>query len=393
MRCWSAALVGVSLCLEAGGAASAQTAVRLESRLGSPSAELSQPATFLVLGLPRGVLAALGDYRPTDDQWRRILRVHAASEARPAMLGRTVANDSALEFEPSFPLRRGLRYVAVFYPDEVKKLLGILVELGPELRLELDLEVTRGPPSTSLVTVFPSADELPENLLRFYLHFSAPMHQGDSYRHIQILDAAGRTVEDAFIELDHELWSPQGTRFTLLFDPGRLKSGLKPRREVGTALKTRDDFVLLVSAEWPDIRGRALVAEFRKSFSVAAPDHESPSPTLWQLTPPPAKTRRPLEIRLAEPLDEALLHHMLWILDEGGERVAGQVEIADGEQLWRYEPREPWEPGKYLLQVNPRLEDRSGNSIAKPFEVDLHRVEAPKTSDETIGLPFVVERP
>ena len=386
-------LVSISLFMEAAGADSATAAVRLEHRFGSPSTDVSQPATFVVLGLPVEVLEALRDRQPTEEQWRRILRAHAASEERPAMLGRTVADDSGLRFEPSFPLRRGLRYVAVFVPDEITKLLGILDDLGPVLRHELDLEATHGPPSTSLVAAFPSADELPENLLRFYLHFSAPMQQGDSYRHIQILDSAGNTVQDAFIELDHELWSPRGTRFTLLFDPGRLKSGLKPRRDVGPALESQHDFVLIVSAEWPDSRGRGLVAGFRKSFSVTPPDHESPRPTLWEVTSPPAASRRPLEVRFAEPLDEALLHHTLWILDEEGERVSGDVEIADGERLWRYRPGEPWKEGRYLLQVNPRLEDRAGNSIAKPFEVDLSRSEAPELSDQPVRLPFVVDPP
>jgi len=80
-------------------------------------------------------------------------------------------------------------------------------------------------------------------------------------------------------------------------------------------------------------------------------------------------------------------------VDESGEHVSGEVEIADGERLWRYQPREPWRPGRYLLQVNPRLEDRAGNSIAKPFEVDLSVGAAPEPSQEPVGLPFVVEPP
>ena len=38
---------------------------------------------------------------------------------------------------------------------------------------------------------------------------------------------------DPFLELEQELWSGDGRRFTLLFDPGRIKRGLKPREEQG----------------------------------------------------------------------------------------------------------------------------------------------------------------
>ena len=39
---------------------------------------------------------------------------------------------------------------------------------------------------------------------------------------------SGQAVADPFLELDEELWSTDGRRFTLLFDPGRIKRGLKP---------------------------------------------------------------------------------------------------------------------------------------------------------------------
>ena len=74
--------------------------------------------------------------------------------------------------------------------------------------------------------VYPSADRLPENQLKFYLHFSAPMSQGDCYRHIKLLDARGKAVDLPFLELDQELWDPTGTRFTLFFDPWRIKRAI-----------------------------------------------------------------------------------------------------------------------------------------------------------------------
>ena len=49
-------------------------------------------------------------------------------------------------------------------------------------------------PTTVVAQVYPTANHLPENLLKFYLHFSAPMSQGDCYRHIKLLDAKGKAI-------------------------------------------------------------------------------------------------------------------------------------------------------------------------------------------------------
>jgi hypothetical protein len=54
--------------------------------------------------------------------------------------------------------------------------------------------------------VYPTADTLPENLLKFYIHFSRPMRDGDAARHVALLDERGRAVSDAFLATDTELW-------------------------------------------------------------------------------------------------------------------------------------------------------------------------------------------
>jgi len=52
--------------------------------------------------------------------------------------------------------------------------------------------------TTTVVRVFPSADKLPENHLRFYLHFSAPMNRGEAYAHLKLLDENGKEVARPF---------------------------------------------------------------------------------------------------------------------------------------------------------------------------------------------------
>ena len=49
---------------------------------------------------------------------------------------------------------------------------------------------------------------LPANELKLYIYFSAPMSRGEAWKHIHLLDDAGKPVPLAFLELDQELWDP-----------------------------------------------------------------------------------------------------------------------------------------------------------------------------------------
>ena len=120
---------------------------------------------------------------------------------------------------------------------------------------------------------------MPENLLKFYLHFSAPMSRGEAYRRIHLLDADGNEVADPFLELGEELWDRDMRRFTLLFDPGRIKRGLKPREEVGPVLEEGKQYTLVVDRDWLDATGYPLAAKMRKTFRALAPD-EAPLDTV-----------------------------------------------------------------------------------------------------------------
>ena len=179
-------------------------------------------------------------------------------------------------------------------------------------------------------SVYPSAETLPENLLRFYLQFSAPMSRGEAYTHIRLLNAAGRAVADPFLELNEELWSGDGRRFTLLFDPGRIKRGLKPREEVGPILEAGKSYTLVIDHRWPDAQGNLLARDFRKSFGAGPPDQESPSPRDWIIQAPAAGTRHPLEVEFSEPLDSALARRLIVVRDRQNRIVQGLVGLEKG---------------------------------------------------------------
>lgn len=318
-------------------------------------------------------------------------RVFTLSLDKPdvsAMLGALKVAAGKLLFVPRFPLAPGVKYRGVYHPGALP---GAAADRPAVVATLLLPKPPRGP-ATVVEQVYPTSDVLPENQLRLYLHFSQPMSRGDIYRHVQVLDEKGKQVEHPFLELDEELWDREQRRVTLLFDPGRIKRGLKPREDDGPILEEGKSYTLVVAAAWQDALGDPLKAEYRKRFKVAAPEEKQPDPLAWKIAAPKVGTRAPVAVTFEKPLDQALLHRLVWIEDAGGQRVAGTVTVGKNEASWTWTPAAPWAAGAYLVVVDTRLEDRAGNSIARPFEVDLFRPIQRQIVVETVQRGFRVER-
>lgn len=284
--------------------------------------------------------------------------VEGLAEA-PSLLGATAATSDGLRFEPRYPLEPGMRY---------------RVELSragaPPVTQIIEIpEANHGAP-TRLEAIYPSADQLPENLLRVYLHFSAPMSRGQAYSHISLVDeATGEAVELPFLELEQELWDPSGQRLTVLFDPGRIKRGLVPNVEAGLPLVPGRAYRLVVSADWLDAHALPLDQRFEKRFAVTESDFNSPAPPAWQIEPPAAGSKKPLMVSFVEPIDQALGLRLIDVIGSGQKVVSGEPALSDRETRWSFTPSEIWQPGRYRLRVEGTIEDPSGNSVLRPFEV------------------------
>ena len=197
------------------------------------------------------------------------------------------------------------------------------------------------------------------------------MAQGDVYRHIRLLKSSGEEVPLPFLELEQELWNHAGTRLTLLFDPGRIKRGLRSSEEAGSALEEGGEYALELASAWNSVRGAPLGAPMRHTFRVSTADRAAPTPSNWSLEQTGrAGTREPLVVLFPEPLDHALLHRLLWVERENGEVLPGEVTVDQHETRWKFRPNSAWSAGKFHLQAGPWLEDLAGNRIGRPFEVD-----------------------
>lgn len=294
----------------------------------------------------------------------------------PPMVGRTWVEQGELRFEPQFPLERGVNYRAIFRPGGG----------APAVVALFKLPLQRAEPSTVVSAIYPSADVLPENLLKFYVHFSAPMSRGHIYDHIHLTDERGKEVELPFLEIDEELWDTPMQRLTLFIDPGRIKRGVQPLEEIGPALEEGKRFTLTINHAWRDGAGNPLKADFRKSFRVGPPDRDPPDPARWKFERPAAGTRQPLAVTFPKPMDHALALRMIRVRN-----VEGSSELENQERRWKFTPAKNWQSGTYKLLVQTTIEDLAGNNIGKPFEVDLFETVQRKFTNATVAVTFVID--
>jgi hypothetical protein len=305
--------------------------------------------------------------------WASIFKVYAGPGGDvPAMLGSYSVEHGSIVFRPRFPLSPGIVVRAVLSPPG-----------GPSIERSFELPRVMTAPSTRVQQVYPSADVLPENQLKLYVEFSAPMQRGQAWKRILLLDEKGSAIDLPFLEIEQELWDREGKRLTILFDPGRIKRGLASLDEAGPVLEEGRAYTLVIDREWRDAHGVPLKQEFRKKFRAGASDRTPLDPAGWQIVTPAVNTSELLIVRFPEPLDYALLHRLLHI-----ENVRGSISAGSLEREWRFVPRDPWQAGEYRLVVDTSLEDLAGNRVGRAFDVDTFERVTRHVERETVSLPF-----
>jgi hypothetical protein len=243
-----------------------------------------------VEGLPPAALARLDTAALADAAGERLLRVVAAPPADDADLARLPnlwgsygLEAGAIVFRPRHALAAGVELVARFDGAAFDAATG---GRGTPSRKLRHRAAPAGAPSTTVVSLSPDGDEIPANLLRLYVHFSAPMSLRDVAASVQLLDALGRPIADAFVAVPEGLWDPERRRLTLLVHPGRIKRGVGPGEAMGPVLREGESVRLVVATTARDADGRPLAAEYRSPARLSSS----------------ATARRPPRSRLRQPL-------------------------------------------------------------------------------------------
>lgn len=325
-----------------------------------------------------------------EEQFQRVLSLKRDSQSAaklPAMLGRYQIKDRRLEFRPAFPLVRGGRYQITFDPAALKVTTNDKLQRLTKT-VAIPLPDSKPPRVTA---VYPSSKRLPANHLKFYIQFSEPMQQGEIFEYFSLYNKTQKKfVPRPFRHT--ELWSPDGKRLTLWFHPGRQKVGVNLNVELGAILNEGQEYELRISPKWAALSGHPLGTEVKKTFTAVAMDERQPDFYKWKLNQPTIGTREPLVYEFDESLDYALLLSQLAVADFNGKPVPGKIEVAENETIWRFIPDLPWQAGRYQLAVGTVIEDLAGNSIVRPFAIDLSQQQKPsKSVGEFVTLPFSIK--
>lgn len=332
--------------------------------------EATPAGTKVVARLPAELAAALPAGRLTQAQGEAVLTLSLlAQDAKtpgPNMLGAYQRSGHELAFTPRFPLSAGATYRA-----RLKTAGG-----GTVLDYRVPLRPTKARPR--VVKIYPSADVLPANHLRFYIYFDRPMRGGtELFKQLAILDGKGKEVEEPW--LVDEIWDEENNCLILYIHPGRIKWGVELRELMGPVLYEKRSYALVVRGAWTDLEGNQLGKDTVKKFRTTAEDRVRIELSDWRLTAPKADTRAPLTLVLPKPIDYRSLHTGLTVVDEQGGAVAGAITIGPDEKLWQFTPTQPWAARPHHVNVSPDLEDVAGNTPTRPFDMDLQsRVPPPQ---------------
>lgn len=305
--------------------------------------------------------------------------------------GRFELGGDAVFFIPRFPFLDSVSY-------------SLLVDSTREANGAGNLEVWEvrrpsltGAPTTEVIAIYPSGDELPVNNLKLYIQFSSPMSEGWAARAVHVRRADNdEPLDGVFLAMEPELWDRDRRRLTLLLDPGRIKRGLAPNAEAGYPLIEGVPVVVTIDVAFRDAAGRPLQTAAERRYNVGTSVRARIDPADWRYHLPAAGSMDPLEVQFDRPLDHALLQHGLWVNDTDGAPLDGRGSAGRSELCWRFKPQSPWEEGRHVLIVDPRLEDLAGNSLIRVFDRDLLREEdAPAGArhaaiDFTCVPPFVL---
>ncbi|MEM8935875.1 MAG: hypothetical protein AAGC77_05665, partial [Pseudomonadota bacterium] len=128
---------------------------------------------------------------------------------------------------------------------------------------------------------------------------------------------------------------------------------------------------------------------FTKSFRVSEGLRELPNTDLWEIASPLIGSRDDIKISFDRPFDSELLLKHLKIISERGERVPGEMRLADNERAWFFKPKDPWNADKIHLVVSGELEDVAGNNFRDLLD---HSVEVETLDVSEVSIPIVLKR-
>ena len=271
-----------------------------------------------------------------------------------AIQGHYSKDEEYLIFKPYFPFESGMTYIVRTQNLDSENTYSLeSFKLAKKKKFD----------KAKVVGIYPSANRLPENILRFYIYFNTPMKKGQALKYILLTDEQGNIDRHAFMEFKQELWSADGKRLTVLFDPGRIKRGVSTNIQKGPALIEGNHYKLSISGAWEDVHDQQLSINTIKEFEVVNGYRQHIKTNDWFIDLPKVNTNDLLTLQFDRIIDHALIQSMIRIEDGDNNQLSGHWEVLGNECLIRFTPDTKWKKGNYRIIIDSRLEDIAGNNL------------------------------
>ena len=278
------------------------------------------------------------------------------------LFGKYQVRDGELVFIPSQPFSLGKTYKAIRTDTKDKEVSQFKV---PALKAQDVVRVEK---------VYPTTDRVPANLLKFTIVFSGPMRQSKTiFDAIELVGPDGKSVDDPWRRT--ELWNDNDTRLTLWFHPGRVKLGVNLREQLGPPLEPGKTYTLKIPSELLDASGNKLAQGFEKKIIAGAEVRTRLDVNQWKIIPPVMQSKAALAINFPYVIDPYLFAREVIVVGPTGKIIAGVSSMGLEEKVWQFVPDEAWQLGEYTIRVGSEVADLAGNTISRPFEVNLETLE------------------
>lgn len=289
----------------------------------------------------------------------KLLKVYVGNveiygEDQPPIAGKYSVTESGIHFTPQFEWVAGQYYFVQY-----KMKLADTGYLTKPFILQKDIEKQ----PAQVTAIYPSGDFLPENTLRFYIHFSQPMQPHVAKEYIKLTDKDGNSDDAAFMHFKQELWSHDRKRLTILMDPGRIKRLVATNKTLGPALISGKKYSLSVAKGWPTANGNSNLATFSKTFIIVEALRSIPTIKQWQIDKPVYKSKNPITIKFDRLFDFHQLHNSIAVTTNTGELIKGKIVVSRTGEKWQFYPEQRWITNKLKIRVHPTLEDVAGNNF------------------------------
>lgn len=221
-----------------------------------------------------------------------------------------------------------------------------------------------------MATIYPDTSEWPQNILRFHVVFDHAMDTDRALDHVRLErvapDGRAEPVEGAVVDLVDGLWDVRQTVLTVLFHPGRVKSGLRVHAERSPAIALGERHRVVVDRALRRADGAPQGSDVSHAFAGGAPVTTPLDPSGLGSFAVGAGTAEPVRIPLDRPWDRLATRRGVGAVNESGAPISVEARTERADLV--VHPVGTWPGRRVRLAVQGDVEDVCGNRTDSAFE-------------------------